>query len=579
MPAGGVARWPRMDDLFTAAGLICPELKHLSSATWGSHARPHEMIPTSGRILIADDDPVQRRLLEEAVKRFGYRARCVENGAEAVALLTGPEGSDVDLLILDLVMPELDGMGVIARLREARVAIPIIVQTAHAGIDTAVNAIRAGAQDFVVKPVSPERLEVAIRTFMRMSALEGEITRIHKQSSGTFTFDDIVTRSEAMDRVIRVGKRAAGSQIPVLIEGESGVGKELIARAIQGTSERKARPFVTVNCGAIPENLVESILFGHEKGAFTGAVDKHVGKFQEAHGGTLFLDEVGELPPEIQVKLLRALQEGEIDPIGGRRPVKVDFRLISATNRRLIDLVKDGSFREDLYYRLNVFPLWLPPLRDRREDVPDLVRHFLARFAAEEGRPHIGSVAPDAVAMLQAYDWPGNIRQLENAVFRAVVLCEGNHLTVDDFPQVQSAVQQMRSGSSRPLASGAELSGHQISAHVSAPVMTVQAHPVGLSGAPARDTAGAASDPMIGTAIPLGAGDAASPFGFIRSLDEEGHIRSLADVEADMIRAAIEHYGGRMTEVARRLSIGRSTLYRKLKDYGLEATDEAEAAE
>ncbi|WP_425089550.1 sigma 54-interacting transcriptional regulator [Stappia sp.] len=536
------------------------------------------MIPTSGRILIADDDPVQRRLLEEAVKRFGYRSRTVENGAQAVEVLSGPDGADIDLLILDLVMPELDGMGVIARLREMRSAIPIIVQTAHAGIDAAVNAIRAGAQDFVVKPVSPERLEVAIRTFMKIKALEGEITRIHKQSSGTFTFDDIVTRSEAMERVIRVGSRAAHSQIPVLIEGESGVGKELIARAIQGTSERRARPFITVNCGAIPEHLVESILFGHEKGAFTGAVDKHVGKFQEAHGGTLFLDEVGELPPDIQVKLLRALQEGEIDPIGARRPVKVDFRLISATNRRLVDLVKDGRFREDLYYRLNVFPLWLPPLRDRREDIPDLVRHFLARFVAEEGRPHITSVAPDAVAMLQAYDWPGNIRQLENAVFRAVVLCEGDHLTRDDFPQVLASVAG--SGDGQESAAPAGYAAAPPQPAVDSPEASDPGHGPATGG-----TASAAPDSAPSTAGEADADRHAEPseprvpFGYLRSLDDQGHVRALDSIEAEMIRTAIDHYGGRMTEVARRLSIGRSTLYRKLKDYGLDATQDAEAAE
>jgi len=536
------------------------------------------MIPPSGRILIADDDPVQRRLLEAAVTRFGYRARTVENGAEAVALLGGPDGGEIDLLILDLVMPELDGMGVIAKLREKKSTIPIIVQTAHAGIDAAVNAIRAGAQDFVVKPVAPERLEVAIRTFMKMSALEGEISRIHKQTSGTFSFDDIVTRSDAMERVIRIGRRAANSQIPILIEGESGVGKELIARAIQGTSERRAKSFVTVNCGAIPEHLVESILFGHEKGAFTGAVDKHVGKFQEAHGGTLFLDEVGELSLDIQVKLLRALQEGEIDPIGAKRPVKIDFRLISATNRRLIDLVKDGRFREDLYYRLNVFPIWLPPLRDRREDIPDLVRHFLARFAAEEGRPHIASVAPDAIALLTRYDWPGNIRQLENAVFRAVVLCEGDHLSVDDFPQVVASL------------GGAETASTTRDAH-SAPPPEVAAPAVPArpeaEDATARNRDDAPDDASLfgdeGRAAEVsaragGEGDPA-PFGFLRCLDDRGHIRSLEAVEADMIRAAIEHYGGRMTEVARRLSIGRSTLYRKLKDYDLDATEDREAAE
>ncbi|NRG17310.1 sigma-54-dependent Fis family transcriptional regulator [Rhizobiales bacterium] len=532
----------------------------------------------SGRVLIVDDDPVQRRLLEEAAKRFGYRVTTATNGQEAVRLMSGPDGAEIDLMVLDLVMPELDGMGVITRLRENRITVPIIVQTAHAGIETAVNAIRAGAQDFVVKPVSPERLEISLRNCMKVSALEGEITRLKKRSTGTFSFDDIVTRSEAMERVLRIGRRAANSQIPILIEGESGVGKELIARAIQGTSDRRSRPFVTVNCGAIPEHLVESILFGHEKGAFTGAVDKHVGKFQEAHGGTLFLDEVGELPLDIQVRLLRAIQEGEVDPIGSRRPVKVDFRLISATNRRLIDLVKEGRFREDLYYRLNVFPVWLPPLRDRLEDVPDLVRHFLARFAAEEGKPQVASVAPDAMALLQAYTWPGNIRQLENAVFRAVVLCDGDHLAVEDFPQIAAAVSQ--GGALQP-----PVRQHYLPASQPRDQASQAASPAAVPlGKPGREECGEE------TPADRGDGDAhphpeqafenrEAPFGFIRSLNDEGHVHTLTAMEEEMIRVAIDHYRGRMTEVARRLGIGRSTLYRKLKEYGLEEDANQDAAE
>lgn len=512
----------------------------------------------SGRILIVDDDPIQRRLLEEAVKRFGYSARVVEDGVQAVDVMRGPESGDIDLIILDLVMPELDGHAVLAKLREAGNATPVIVQTAHGGIDTVVGAMRAGAQDFVVKPISPERLEISIRNVLKVSALEGEITRIRKTAEGTLTFDDIITRSSAMERVLRLGDRAASSNIPILIEGESGVGKELIARAIQGSGDRATKPFVTVNCGAIPENLVESILFGHEKGAFTGANDKHVGKFQEAHGGTLFLDEVGELPLDVQVKLLRALQENEIDPVGARRPVKVDFRLISATNRRLVDLVKEGRFREDLYYRLNVFPIWIPPLRDRLEDIPELARHFLARFAAEEHKPQVASVAPEAVALLQSYDWPGNIRQLENAVFRAVVLCDDAYLRPEDFPQIQAMC--------------------------------------GVSGADM--TAGAASEPLAGPQTPMTAGERVvetsglsagqgafagmaegiAPFGFLRALDNSGHVKTLEAVERDMIVTAIDHYGGRMAEVARRLGIGRSTLYRKLKDYGLEPTSGQDVA-
>ncbi|MEP2741574.1 sigma-54-dependent transcriptional regulator, partial [Bauldia litoralis] len=367
-------------------------------------------------ILVVDDDPVQRRLLSAAIERFGYRPIVVAGGGEALARIAAADGDSIALIVLDLVMPDLDGMAVLAKLRETGRLTPVIVQTAHGGIDTVVNAMRAGAIDFVVKPVSPERLQVSIENALKLGALEGELARVKRAANGTLTFRDIITRSPAMDRVIRLGERAAASQIPILIEGESGVGKELIARAIQGTSERRSRPFVTVNCGAIPDNLVESILFGHEKGAFTGAAEKHAGKFREAHSGTLFLDEVGELPPDVQVKLLRALQDGEIDPVGARRPSRIDFRLISATNRSLIDLVKEGAFREDLYYRLNVFPIRVPPLRERREDIPELVRHFTARFAAEEGKPGIRGVSAEALDLLLRFDWPGNVRQLENAM-------------------------------------------------------------------------------------------------------------------------------------------------------------------
>ncbi|MEP1934089.1 MAG: sigma-54 dependent transcriptional regulator [Roseibium sp.] len=515
----------------------------------------------SGKILIVDDDPIQRRLLQEAVKKFGYRSKTAENGAEAVQIMTGPEASEIDLIILDMVMPELDGLGVLERLRSDKIATPVIVQTAHGGIDTVVSVMNAGAQDFAVKPVAPERLNVSIRNLLKTSALEGEITRIRKQASGTLTFADIITHSLAMERVINLGKRAAASNIPILIEGESGVGKEMIASAIQGTSDRKSKPLITVNCGAIPDNLVESILFGHEKGAFTGATDKHIGKFQEAHGGTLFLDEVGELPQDVQVKLLRAIQENEIDPIGARRPVKVDFRLISATNRRLIDQVKDGVFREDLYYRLNVFPVWIPPLRDRREDIPALARHFLARFAAEEGKPRVAGITSDTLAMLQEYNWPGNIRQLENAVFRAVVLCDGPQLTQNDFPQVASSIehpvtQTAPATFALPPASSQAPEQTQFSnavAHVSSHQTTsAPPHPTGF--------------------------EHSAPFGFMRNLDNEGHVRNLTDIEEELIRTAINHYSGRMTEVAKRLGIGRSTLYRKLKEYGLDESGKDAAA-
>ncbi len=385
-------------------------------------------------ILIADDDAVQRRLVENMVQKCGYEPLVVDSGDAAVALLTGADAQAIDAVVLDLVMPGLDGLGVLAKIREAGVNVPVIVQTAHGGIDNVVSAMRAGAQDFVVKPVGFERLQVSLRNALNTSALKGELQRIRHSREGRLTFADVITRSETMAGVLRTAQKAAASSIPVLVEGESGVGKELFARAIHGSSERKAKPFVAVNCGAIPDNLVELILFGHEKGAFTGATERHMGKFVEAHGGTLFLDEVGELPLAAQVKLLRALQEGTVEAVGGRKPVKVDVRIISATNRKLLDLVKNGAFREDLFYRLHVLPLTIPPLRMRREDIPHLLRHFLARFSAEENRTITG-ISGEAMAHLAQLDWPGNIRQLENTVYRAVVMSESDQLGLSDFPQ------------------------------------------------------------------------------------------------------------------------------------------------
>src|SRR6201996_9058425 len=386
-------------------------------------------------ILIADDDAVQRRLVENMVQKCGYEAVVVDSGDAVIAALTAPDAPPVDALVLDLVMPGLDGMGVLAKIREAGLNIPVIVQTAHGGIDNVVSAMRAGAVDFVVKPVGFERLQVSLRNALNASAMKGELQRIRHSREGKLTFSDIVTRSDAMSGVLRTAQKAAASTIPVLIEGESGVGKELFARAIHGSSERKAKPFVAGNCGAIPDNLVESILFGHEKGAFTGATERHTGKFVEASGGTLFLDEISELPLNAQVKLLRALQEGGFEAVGGRKPVKVDVRIISATNRQLLDHVKTGQFREDLFYRLHVLPLTIPPLRARREDIPHLLRHFLARFCAEENSTVTG-ISGEAVAYLAQLDWPGNIRQLENAVYRAVVMSESDQLGIADFPLI-----------------------------------------------------------------------------------------------------------------------------------------------
>jgi DNA-binding NtrC family response regulator len=483
-------------------------------------------------ILIVDDDPVQRRLLESMVRRFGYETLTVDGGDAAIAALTSER---ITCVVLDLVMPDLDGLGVLAKMRERGFAQPVIVQTAHGGIDTVVSAMRAGAADFVVKPVGAERLQVSLRNALAASALEGEFQRLKRSRSGTLTFSDIVTRSARMQGVLRTAEKAATSLIPVLIEGESGVGKELIARAIHGSGERRAKPFVAVNCGAIPDNLVESTLFGHEKGAFTGATERHVGKFVEASGGTLFLDEVGELPPAAQVKLLRALQEGEVDPVGARKAVKIDVRVISATNRNLIADVQAGRFREDLFYRLHVFPIAVPALRERREDIADLVRHFLVRFAAEEGK-RIRAVSAEALGLLRTHHWPGNVRQLENAVFRAVVLTDGDEIGAGEIPQI--AMQ-------RPAVAPTSEQGDQ-PAMEAVPALVLE---------PAGNT----------TTAPTHVG----PADVLALLDALGDVRPLDEIEADVIRFAIAHYRGQMSEVARRLRIGRSTLYRKLDDIGL----------
>jgi DNA-binding NtrC family response regulator len=495
------------------------------------------------RVLIVDDDPAQRRILEETIKRLGFDTKAVQGGDQALQVLEGPDCSSISLVLLDLVMPGVDGMAVLDRVGTKPGMPPIIVQTGQGSIDAAINAMRAGAADFIVKPASPERLDVSIKSALKIEALQGEITRIKKQAEGTLTFSDLVLRGEAMRRVIALGKRAAASTIPVLIEGESGVGKELIARAIQGESDRKSKPFVVVNCGAIPENLIESILFGHEKGSFTGATDKRIGKFQEADGGTLFLDEVGELPLEAQVKLLRALQEGEIDPVGSKKPVKVNIRLISATNRDMIQQVRDGKFREDLYYRLNVFPVWVPPLRDRLDDVTELAQHFLARFAAEE-RKRISTLSQDALNLLAHYSWPGNVRQLENAVFRAVVLCDGTELTVDEFPQIAAHVEGFKAA--------------MPAAPANVERMPVIKGPVVLG-----------AENIVPQTVAMGVPGAKNALG-ITAVDAHGEIRALDAIEADMIRLALGRYRGHMTEVAKRLNIGRSTLYRKMRDYGLE---------
>jgi DNA-binding NtrC family response regulator len=496
--------------------------RRLSFKRWAGVARGL----MSPKILIVDDDPVQCRLLEVLVHRFGYGAETAASGALALERIVDPLAPRVDLMILDLVMPGLDGMAVLGRMRGAPFAVPVIAQTTHGSLDAAVCALRAGAVDFVLKPDGAERLQAAIKNALRLAALEAEIGRLGRQALGALSFSDIAGQTPELERAVRLGERASKSTAPVLLEGEPGVGKEAFARAILAASDRRGRPFVALACGALPADAIEAALFGQDKSADAGK--RRPGKFAEAHGGALFLDDIGALPPQMQGKLLRALQQGEVEPAGGGRPVRADIRLIAATTDDLLERVRAGRFREDLYYRLNVHPIAIPPLRRRQADIPGLARRFCARFSAQEGKRLRGPSA-GALSLLSAYDWPGNVRQLENAVFRAVVLAEGDELTVAEFPQIAAVVPGFDA--------------------------RIPAAPARVALAPPREPERAPLEIADPNAMAL--------------LDEGGDMRKLDELEAEAIRFALVHYRGRMSAMARKLGIGRSTLYRKMKEYGL----------
>ncbi|HEY0113563.1 MAG TPA: sigma-54 dependent transcriptional regulator [Allosphingosinicella sp.] len=475
-------------------------------------------------LLLIDDEPAQRRLVTAIGARAGWWVRGAPDVDAAAAMLIDPEAPPVDAILLDHWLPGDEGNRVIAQIRELCPDLPLLVMTAQTSVAVAVEAMRAGAHDFLVKPIAPDSLLAALNAATdRRQRSGGELRPLsEKISMKPLAFDEIVGSAPPFRSAMAVAAKAARARVSVLVEGESGSGKEVIAQAIHTASPRGKKPMITVNCGAIPANLVESVLFGHEKGAFTGAFDRHIGRFEDADGSTLFLDEIGELPLDTQVKLLRALETGEIQRIGGRTVQTVDVRIIAATNRRLAEEVAKGRFREDLYYRLNVVHVPLPPLRERASDIPALARHLLARIAEQPGMRHL-SITDDGLAVLMRYGWPGNVRQLQNALFRAAVLCDGNALTAADFPQIQQESSLSRRSSDH--------------------------HGRSFSGA------SAAAAYQNGSGVTL--------------YDPDGNMRPLEAIEADVIRLAIGHYRGRMTEVARRLGIGRSTLYRKLGELGI----------
>ena len=396
---------------------------------------------TGARVLIVDDDPASRRLLEVRLRPLECDVATAGNGEQGLSAIQ----QDVpDLVLLDLQMPKMGGIEVLRVLRKQSIDVPTIVITAHGSIETAVEAMKEGAQDFITKPIDANHFDIVVRKALERQGLKRELELFSEDADKRYRL--IVGKSEKMTEAVDTAKKTAASKATVLLLGESGTGKEIFARAIHNWSERKAQPFVAINCVGLSRELLESELFGHEKGAFTGADQQKKGKMELANGGTVFLDEIGDVSQELQTKLLRFLQEREFDRVGGVRPIKVDVRIIAATNRDLEGAVKDGRFREDLYHRLNVIPISLPPLRERAQDIEPLSQYFLRRYSLES-KKSIDEITKDALAKLAAYPWPGNVRELANTIERAVVLGNGPVLRVEDLPgRIAAAEVRMNTG-------------------------------------------------------------------------------------------------------------------------------------
>ena len=382
----------------------------------------------TAQILVADDEDSLRWVLEKGLRGAGYDVTAVKDGAAAVRAV---ETTAFDLVFLDVRMPGMDGLAALARMREIRADACVVVMTAHGTMETAIQAMQRGAYDYLTKPFDLDEVLLLAERALEARRLTQEVARLRTGLQEVREFSALIGRHPRMQDVYKTIGRIAGTDVTVLLRGESGTGKELVARAIHHYSRRAGRPFVAVSCAAIPGTLLESEMFGHERGAFTDAKERRLGKFELAHGGTLYLDEIGDMPLELQTKLLRALQERTIERLGGHEPIRIDVRVLAATNRELEALMRDGRFREDLYYRLNVVTLNLPPLRERRRDIALLVEHFLAKYATELGEC---GVAPEALDRLVGHDWPGNVRELENVVQRAMVMATGGVILPEHLP-------------------------------------------------------------------------------------------------------------------------------------------------
>jgi len=457
-------------------------------------------------ILVVDDEANLRKVLGAMLRREGFEVLTAADGKEALALL---ERNPVEVVLTDLKMPELDGMALLERVHADYPGTPVVMLTAHGTVDTAVTAMKLGAFDYLTKPFDKEELEVV----MKKAAASADLSMREPTESEGERFG-IVGDSALLRDVFKTIEKVAPSPSTVLVTGESGTGKELIARALHEHSTRKDKPFIRINCAAIPRDLIEAELFGYEKGAFTGAVSSKPGRFELADEGTLFLDEIGEIPLEMQVKLLRALQESEFERVGGVTTTRVDVRLVAATNRDLAAEVRAGAFREDLYYRLNVVPLALPPLRERREDIPLLVEHFRGKYNARLSKA-VERVDGEALRLLAQYAWPGNIRELENVMERAILFAEGDTITADELPD------QLREADTEP-------------------------------------TTPASTQDLLPTS-------ALGPVGPLKEIVRQ-HTET---VEKDLIRRALEETGGNVTKAARRLEISRKSLQNKMKELGL----------